>query len=97
MVGRSVDDWTAGFPIDVLGDGRNALLAVAMNGDAPWVIGALLISSATALSVICHSAYALTFSAAPIVAGYTRFRRWIDGTLGVFFTIAAFKLATSRS
>lgn len=38
VIGRSVDDWTAGFPIDVLGDGRNALLAVAMNGEPLPVI-----------------------------------------------------------
>lgn len=33
VVGRSVDDWTAGFPLEVLDDGRNALLAVAMNDE----------------------------------------------------------------
>jgi DMSO/TMAO reductase YedYZ molybdopterin-dependent catalytic subunit len=33
FVGRSVDDWTAGFPVDLLDDGRSALLAVAMNGE----------------------------------------------------------------
>lgn len=74
-----------------------AIAAVAMNGDAPWAIGALLIVSATALSLAGHAAYALTFSAAPIVAAYARARRWIDGTLGVFFTLAAYKLVTSRS
>ncbi len=33
IVGRSRDDWTAGFPTGVIGDGRNALLAVGMNGE----------------------------------------------------------------
>lgn len=33
IVGRSVDDWTAGFPTGIIGDGRNALLAVGMNGE----------------------------------------------------------------
>lgn len=33
IVGRSVDDWTAGFPTGLIGDGRNALLAVGMNGE----------------------------------------------------------------
>ncbi|MFT5202637.1 MAG: DMSO/TMAO reductase YedYZ molybdopterin-dependent catalytic subunit [Candidatus Aldehydirespiratoraceae bacterium] len=33
FVGRSVDDWTAGFPTDLLDDGRTALLAVGMNGE----------------------------------------------------------------
>ena len=33
VVGRSVDDWTAGFPTPVVHDGRNAILAVGMNGE----------------------------------------------------------------
>ena len=33
VVGRSVDDWTAGFPTEILRDGRNAVLAVGMNGE----------------------------------------------------------------
>ncbi|HEX4983452.1 MAG TPA: molybdopterin-dependent oxidoreductase [Ilumatobacteraceae bacterium] len=33
VVGRSVDRWTAGFPTDVAGDGRVALVAYAMNGE----------------------------------------------------------------
>ena len=33
VVGRSVDGWTGGFPLAVARDGRDALLAVAMNGE----------------------------------------------------------------
>ena len=33
FVGKSVDDWTAGFPTDRLYDGRTALLAVGMNAE----------------------------------------------------------------
>ena len=33
VVGRSVDDWTAGFPTAALRDGRTALLAIGMNGE----------------------------------------------------------------
>ncbi|MEI2731593.1 MAG: molybdopterin-dependent oxidoreductase [Dermatophilaceae bacterium] len=33
VLSRSVDGWTAGTPLDVLTDGRDALLAVGMNGD----------------------------------------------------------------
>ncbi len=33
VVGRSVDDWTAGFPKDVVYDGRNTILAIGMNGE----------------------------------------------------------------
>lgn len=38
FVGRSVDDFTAGFPTDLLYDGRTALLAVGMNGEPLPVI-----------------------------------------------------------
>lgn len=33
VVGVSVDDFTAGFPLSVAVDGRNALVAIAMNGE----------------------------------------------------------------
>ncbi len=33
VVGRSVDDWTAGFPTSAVYDGRDAILAVGMNGE----------------------------------------------------------------
>jgi DMSO/TMAO reductase YedYZ molybdopterin-dependent catalytic subunit len=33
VVGRSVDDFTVGFPIEAVYDGRDALLAVGMNGE----------------------------------------------------------------
>jgi len=33
IVGRSRDDWTAGFPAEIIGDGRHAMLAVGMNGE----------------------------------------------------------------
>jgi len=33
FVGKSVDDWTAGFPTARLYDGRTALLAIGMNGE----------------------------------------------------------------
>jgi len=33
VVGRAVDGWTAGFPRDVVDDGRPAMVAVTMNGE----------------------------------------------------------------
>lgn len=33
LVGRSADDWTAGFPTEIATDGRVALVAYAMNGE----------------------------------------------------------------
>ncbi len=33
LVGRSLDDWTAGFPTELVRDGRVAMVAYAMNGE----------------------------------------------------------------
>jgi len=33
IVGRSVDGWTSGFPVEAAFDGRDALVAVGMNGE----------------------------------------------------------------
>lgn len=33
LVGRSVDDFTVGFPVEAVFDGREAMVAVAMNGE----------------------------------------------------------------
>lgn len=33
VVGRSVDDWTAGFPTEAVYDGRTAILAIGQNGE----------------------------------------------------------------
>ena len=33
IVGRSVDGWTSGFPVSAVTDGRDTLVAVAMNGE----------------------------------------------------------------
>ena len=34
VVGRSVDGWTCGFPTEIALDGRDALIAVGMNGES---------------------------------------------------------------
>ncbi|MEK9754656.1 MAG: hypothetical protein VW338_15790 [Rhodospirillaceae bacterium] len=61
-----------------------------------WV-GAALVASATTPSIAGHLAYAVTFSTRPVIAFYARARRWIEGVLGVFFTFAAFKIATYQT
>jgi DMSO/TMAO reductase YedYZ molybdopterin-dependent catalytic subunit len=33
LVGRSVDDWTSGFPTEIAFDGREALVAFGMNDE----------------------------------------------------------------
>jgi len=71
-----------------------AIVGIGLGPGAPLWVGVALIVSATAMSLAGHLAYALTFSTRPAVAFYARARRWIEAGLGLFFTFAAFKLAT---
>jgi len=71
-----------------------AIVGLGLGADAPAWLGVTLIFSATMISVIGHVLYAVTFSTRPVIEFYRRFRRWIEGGLGVFFSFAAYKVAT---
>ena len=74
-----------------------AIVGLGLGADAPLWAGLALIVCATVISVCGHLAYAITFSSQPVVLFYRRFRRWIEGALGVFFAFAAYKVATFKS
>lgn len=74
-----------------------AIVGIGLGPDAPLWVGMTLIIGTTCLSILGHLAYAVTFSTQPVVNLYRRARRWIEAGLGVFFTFAAFKIATYRS
>lgn len=73
-----------------------AIAAVGATAGGGAGIVAAFVAGAFAISFACHGAWALLLSAAPVRAAYARSRRWIEGVLGLFFTFAAFRLATSR-
>lgn len=74
-----------------------AIAAVgATRGGGPLVVAAF-IACAFAISFTCHAAWALVLSSSPVRAAYAAGRRRIEGALGVFFTVAAWKIATSES
>ncbi|MET1414688.1 LysE family translocator [Roseibium sp. HPY-6] len=73
-----------------------AIVGIGLGPDAPLWVGLALIASCTLMSVLGHLAYAVTFSTQPVVDFYRRKRRWIETGLGVFFSFAAYKLATYR-
>lgn len=73
-----------------------AIVGIGLGNEAPSWVGMALILIATTLSLVVHVLYAVTFSVAPVVVAYQKARRWIEGSLGVFFSFAAFKIATYR-
>ncbi|MEK9211579.1 LysE family translocator [Sphingomonas sp. 2378] len=80
---KSVLSWLA---IMTLGVGAHA----SMGRVATAFLGCV------ALGVVLFGGYALLFSTAPMVRGYARARRWIEGTLAVVFAGAGLKLLTVR-
>ncbi|MES0879536.1 LysE family translocator [Roseibium sp. SCP14] len=74
-----------------------AIVGVGLGPDAPLWVGLSLVISCTLMSVLGHLVYAITFSTQPVVEFYRQSRRWIEAGLGVFFSFAAYKLATYRS
>lgn len=74
-----------------------AIVGLGLGADAPLWVGMTLIATTTFLSVSVHVLYAVTFSTRPVIAVYRRARRWIEGFLGLFFSFAAFKIATYES
>ena len=71
-----------------------AIVGLGLGPNAPIWVGATLIITTTVLSLGVHVLYAITFSTRPVVIFYRRSRRWIEGFLGMFFSFAAFKIAT---
>lgn len=75
-------------------------LAVAALGSldaAPVAVILVFLVGAFLNSFLGYGAWAVALSSRPFRALYAAARRWVEGTLGVFFAFAAFKLATSRS
>ncbi|MEJ6393770.1 LysE family transporter [Gymnodinialimonas sp. 2305UL16-5] len=73
-----------------------AMAAIAFTSVPPVEIILIFAVGAFAASAVIHRLWAAMLVSAPVQAAYASARRWIDATLGVFFTFAAFKLATSR-
>ncbi|MCF6344140.1 MAG: LysE family translocator [Devosiaceae bacterium] len=74
-----------------------AIVGLGLGANAPLWVGLTLIVTATALSILVHLVYAITFSTQPVILFYQHSRRWIEGALGLFFTFAAYKIATHRN
>jgi threonine/homoserine/homoserine lactone efflux protein len=73
-----------------------AIMSLGLQKDAPLWVAASIVIGTSVLSVTLHSVYALAFSTPVMVRLYSKARRWINVTLGTFFTFAGIRLLTSR-
>lgn len=64
-------------------------------GASPMTVAIILVGCAL-LSITIFCGYAVVFSTAPMIRGYRKARRWIEGTLAAVFGVAGVKLLIAR-
>ena len=74
-----------------------AIISLGLQAGAPLWVAVSIVVGTTALSVAIHCVYAVAFSSKPMLKLYGKARRWIQGTLGAFFTVAGLKLLATRT
>jgi threonine efflux protein len=57
----------------------------------------IILAGCATLSVIIFCGYAIVFSTAPMIRGYCRARRWIEGSFALVFGTAGVKLLFART
>ena len=74
-----------------------AIASIGATEGASAGIVVFFVAGAFSISFLCHGAWAVALSASQIRMAYAAARRWIEAALGVFFSFAAYQLATSES
>ena len=74
-----------------------AIISLGLETGAPIWVAVSIVAGTTVLSVVIHCIYAMAFSTKRMVRIYGKARRWIQSTLGAFFTFAGLKLLSSRT
>lgn len=73
-----------------------SLFAIGIPADAsPGQLVTVIVAVGLQSALIFHG-YAVLFSSQPIVAGYLRLRRWLEGIFAIAFAAASIKVLTSR-
>ncbi|HGM4681970.1 MULTISPECIES: LysE family translocator [Serratia] len=73
-----------------------AIMSLGLRQGAPEQVLPAIIGGCALLGVTIFGGYALLFSTVPMIAFYTRVRRWIEGTLALLFALAGLELLISR-
>jgi len=74
-----------------------ATISLGLQPGSPFWVAAAIVIGIFILSTVIHTLYAVAFSTPFMVAAYSRARRYIQATLGVFFAAAGLKLLTDQS
>ncbi len=74
-----------------------ATMTLGLGPGASSMTVAVILAGCAVLSITIFCGYAVVFSTAPMVKGYRKARRWIEGALAAVFAAAGLKLLLSRS
>ncbi|MBW6424049.1 LysE family translocator [Rhizobium sp. XQZ8] len=73
-----------------------AIISLGLPENAPTAAIIMIVSICMASSISIFTTYAVVFSTPHALKGYKAARRWIEGTMAVFYSAAGLKLLTSR-
>lgn len=73
-----------------------SLVSLGLPAGATAGLIALYVAGCFAIGLVSLNAFALMFSAPPIVAAYRRARRYIEATMGAFFAFAGVRMLMAR-
>ena len=73
-----------------------AIMTLGLKPDTPQAIVPVMLAGCLMISLMFNCGYAVLFSTEPMVRAYRRARRWVQGSLAVFFAFAGYKLLTAR-
>lgn len=73
-----------------------ALVTLGIGPNSSWQSIAAILGGCAVLSVTIFCGYAVIFSTPPMVALYSRCRRWIECLLAMFFAFAGLRMLFSR-
>ncbi|QPC85622.1 LysE family translocator [Mesorhizobium sp. NBSH29] len=74
-----------------------AIMSLGLGPSAPAYTFPAILAGCGLLGISVFCGYALVFSTVPMVRAYQKSRRWIEGTLAVFFGFAGIRLLLSRA
>ncbi|MGK6313384.1 LysE family translocator [Neorhizobium sp. DT-125] len=73
-----------------------AIISLGLPQNAPTAAIVLIVGVCITSSLMIFIGYAMLFSTPHALRGYKAARRWIEGTMAIFYSAAGLKLLTSR-
>lgn len=74
-----------------------AIISLGLQPGSPLWVAGVIVAGTFVLSIVIHVLYAIAFSTPLMVSIYAKARRYIQASLGAFFTVAGLKLLSSRA